>query len=86
MSLHFESPEDGMDASFVAPVNKEGKAQLRALRDWLKGAGCTTLVTKMSKGSAGKFYCLVVKFPEAEEDDLDDDSEDEAEADGDSEK
>lgn len=82
MSLHFESPEDGMDASFVAPANKDGKAQLRALRDWLKGAGCTTLVTKMARGGSGaasKFYCLVVKFPDGEEEDLEDDSENEAE-------
>ena len=72
-----------MDASFVAPVNKDGKAQLRSLRDWFKGSGCTTLVTKMSQGK-DKFFCLVVKFPETEEEDeLDDsDGESDAEADG----
>ena len=48
MSLQFQTPEDGMDASFVAPANKDGKAQLRGLRDWFKSSGCTTLVTKMS--------------------------------------
>lgn len=78
MSLHFESPDDGMDASFVAPVNKEGKAQLRSLRDWLKSAGCTTLVTKMSQGKE-KQFCLVVKFPESQEEDELDDSDAESE-------
>jgi hypothetical protein len=48
-----------MDASFVASANKEGKAQLRSLRDWFKSTGCTTLVTKMSQGKE-KFFCLVV--------------------------
>ena len=77
MSLHFEKPEDGMDASFVAPVNKEGKAQLRSLRDWLKTAGCTTLLTKMSQGKE-KYFCLVVKFPDnEEEDELESDEEEE---------
>jgi len=84
MNLQFQSPEDGMDASFVAPVNKDGKAQLRSLRDWLKGAGCTTLVTKMTQGK-DKFFCLVVKFPETEEDELDD-SDAESEADDDASK
>lgn len=67
-----------MDASFVASVNKEGKAQLRALRDWFKSSGCTTLVTKMNQGKE-KCFCLVVQFPEAEGDDELEDSEDEGE-------
>lgn len=76
MSLRFESPEDGMDASFVAPANKEGKVQLRALREWFKTANCVTLVTKMTQGK-DKFFCLVVKFPdtEEEEDELESDEE-----------
>lgn len=80
MSLRFESPEEGMDASFVAPANKDGKAQLRALRDWFKSGGCTVLVTKMSQGKE-KFFCLVVKFPDVEDeedDDLEDSDEEEA--------
>lgn len=77
-SLHFESPEDDMDASFVAPANKEGKAQLRALRAWFKTNNCTTLVTKMTQGK-DKFFCLIVKFPEDEEadDELESDEEEE---------
>ena len=76
MSVYFESPEDGIDASFVSPANKDGKAQLRALRDWFKSANCTTLVTKMTKDKQ-KFLCLVVKFPETEEEDeLESDEED----------
>ena len=78
MSLRFESPEDGMDASFTAPATKEGKAQLRAMRDWFHSANCTVLVTKMSQGK-DKFFCLVVKFPESEdeENELDSDEEEE---------
>ena len=79
MSLRFESPEDGMDASFVAPATKDGKAQLRALREWFKSGNCVTLVTKMSQGK-DKFFCLVVKFPDAEEEDeLESDSDGEEE-------
>ena len=76
--LRFETPEEGTDASFVAPANKEGKAQLRSLRDWFKSAKCTTLVTRMTHGK-DKFFCLVVKFPESEDDndDLEDSDEEE---------
>lgn len=81
MSLRFESPEEGMDASFVAPATKDGKAQLRALRDWFKTGNCVTLVTKMSQGK-DKFFCLVVKFPDVEEEDELDDSDAESEAGG----
>ena len=68
--LRFESPEDGTDASFVAPANKDGKAQLRAMRAWFKEGGCTTLVTRMSHGK-DKYLCLVVQFPEAKEEEED---------------
>ncbi len=77
MNLRFESPEDGMDASFVALATKDGKSQLKPLRDWFKTAGCITLVTKMTQGK-DKFFCLVVKFPETESDD-EDELEDEEE-------
>ncbi len=70
MNLRFESPEDGMDASFIAPATKDGKSQLKALRDWFKTAGCITLVTKMTQGKE-KFFCLVVKFAETESDEED---------------
>lgn len=76
MSLRFESPEDGMDASFTAPATKEGKAQLRAMREWFRSANCTVLVTKMTQGK-DKFFCLVVKFPDVEEDELESDEEEE---------